>query len=85
MTGVPLLAAVASPSSLVLSTAARCGMTLVGFLRDDSTYTANQDEFIDGRLWGCTCDEEPLVRVCAFSSTLDCPVQHSLFPHNAAR
>jgi FdhD protein len=34
MGGVPLLAAVGAPSSLAVSTAARSGMTLVGFLRD---------------------------------------------------
>ncbi|MGJ5817571.1 formate dehydrogenase accessory sulfurtransferase FdhD [Paludibaculum fermentans] len=34
MGGVPLLAAVGAPSSLAVSTAAKSGMTLVGFLRD---------------------------------------------------
>jgi FdhD protein len=34
MGGVPLLAAVGAPSSLAVTTAARCGMTLIGFLRD---------------------------------------------------
>ena len=34
MGGVPLLAAVGAPSSLAVYTAARSGMTLVGFLRD---------------------------------------------------
>ena len=34
MGGVPLLAAVGAPSSLAVSTAARSGMTMVGFLRD---------------------------------------------------
>jgi FdhD protein len=34
MGGVPVLAAVGAPSSLAVATAARCGMTLVGFLRE---------------------------------------------------
>jgi FdhD protein len=34
MGGVPLLAAVGAPSSLAVTTAARCRMTLIGFLRD---------------------------------------------------
>jgi FdhD protein len=36
MAGVPLLAAVGAPSSLAVATAGRCGMTLVGFLRNRS-------------------------------------------------
>lgn len=34
MAGVPLLAAVGAPSSLAVATAERCGMTLIGFLRN---------------------------------------------------
>ena len=34
MAGVPLLAAVGAPSSLAAATAERCGMTLIGFLRN---------------------------------------------------
>ena len=34
MAGVPLLAAVGAPSSLAVATAERCGMTLIGFLRE---------------------------------------------------
>ena len=34
MAGVPLMAAVGAPSSLAVSTAERCGMTLIGFLRN---------------------------------------------------
>jgi FdhD protein len=34
MAGVPLMAAVGAPSSLAVATAERCGMTLIGFLRN---------------------------------------------------
>jgi FdhD protein len=36
MAGVPLLAAVGAPSSFAVAEAARCGLTLIGFLRNGS-------------------------------------------------
>ena len=34
MASIPMLAAVGAPSSLAVSTAERCGMSLIGFLRN---------------------------------------------------
>ena len=47
MAGVPLLAAVSAPSSLAVETAARVGMTLVGFLRGDGFNIYTGGERID--------------------------------------
>lgn len=48
MAGVPLLAAVGAPSSLAVATAERCGMTLIGFLRNGGFNVYNEK----GRLAG---------------------------------
>jgi FdhD protein len=48
MAGVPLLAAVGAPSSLAVATAERCGMTLIGFLRNGGFNVYNRSGRIEG-------------------------------------
>jgi FdhD protein len=48
MAGVPLLAAVGAPSSLAVATAERCGMTLIGFLRNGGFNIYNGSDRISG-------------------------------------
>ena len=48
MAGVPLLAAVGAPSSLAVATAERCGMTLIGFLRNGGFNVYNESGRVGG-------------------------------------
>jgi FdhD protein len=48
MAGVPILAAVGAPSSLAVATAERCGMTLIGFLRNGGFNIYNRSGCIQG-------------------------------------
>jgi FdhD protein len=45
--GVPILCAVSAPSDLAVTTAARVGLTLVGFLRGDGYNVYAGEERID--------------------------------------
>lgn len=47
MAGIPILAAVSAPSSLAVDLAVEAGLTLVGFLREDSMVVYSRPDRVD--------------------------------------